>query len=105
MTYSFGSGCLTESQTPGAAVAAPAPGGPYFTWPVAARRTTCLLRSTTAPALTYYDAAGAAAPGLNGIRSVVVQLTAQDPDNSSISGVPARTRISLENLINADGSV
>lgn len=115
VTYSYASNCLTEYQTPGSAVASPPAGGPYYSWPVSARRSKCLLRSTTSPAFTFFDsgdlsaaamtpATGLSAGDLSLVRSVQITLTATDPNNANVAGVPAETRVSLENLINADGS-
>ena len=113
--YSYAANCLNQSITPGIAVVSPPAGGPYYTWPASSKVTTCLLRTTTPPAFTYYASgdltatALTASPGLSAanlaaVRSVTVYLTATDVNNGGTTGVPAQTRVSLENLIAADGS-
>jgi type II secretory pathway component PulJ len=110
VTYAWSSAanCLYESQTPGLAISSPASGGPYFTWPASARKSKCLLRTTSAPSFSYYASYTNASTNtptssLPQIRNVLVTLMATDPNNTAVSGVPTETLISLENLINADG--
>jgi prepilin-type N-terminal cleavage/methylation domain-containing protein len=108
--------CLNESRTLGTRIVNPANGGPYFLWPATATQTKCLLRTATAPTFKYYTSGSLAATaipladaGLNvanllTIRSVAINLVATDPKNSTITGIPSETRISLENLIVGSGS-
>ena len=99
VSYSYGSNCLNQSITPS--------GG--------TTTTVCLLRTSTAPAFSYYasgdESAAAltaspsmAAADLGTVRSVTLSLVATDPAETGTTGVPAVTRVSLENLIAQDGS-
>jgi Tfp pilus assembly protein PilW len=115
-SWSASTKCLTEKQTAGTAIAAPATGGPYYDWTTAPTQTKCLLRTTTAPTFTYFNsslitaaALSGASSGLNAadlvaVRSVELLLVATDPSNPQITGVPANTRVTLENVLVGDGS-
>ena len=108
-SWTAGSNCLTETQTPGAAISNPADGGPYFQWPATGSTAKCLLRTATAPVFTYYASADLTATALPGsnlsagnlalVRSVGLYLTATDPANPGVLGVPAENRVTLENLL------
>lgn len=109
VTYAYSSNCLYEYQTPGSAISSPPASGPFYSWPVSARKSKCLLQTTTAPSFTYYasytdPSTNTTTSDLTQIRNVLIQLTATDPNNSTVAGVPTETLISLENLINADGT-
>jgi prepilin-type N-terminal cleavage/methylation domain-containing protein len=115
MEYSYAANCLTEAVTPGLLIASPSVGGPYYSWPAASKKSKCLLRTTTSPTFSYYASgdltatalsagSGLSAADLDNVRSVGLHLVATDPANAAIVGVPADTRISLENLIAGDGS-
>lgn len=99
VTYGYSSGCLNQSITPKNGTTS----------------TVCLLRTSTAPVFGYFASGDATATALAAspamasadlvtVRSITLRLTATDPDNSGITGVPAVTRVSLENLIAQDGS-
>ena len=99
VSYSYGSNCLNQSITPS--------GG--------TTTTVCLLRTATAPVFTYYASGDASAAALGAspsmasadlatVRSVSLSLTATDVTDTGTTGVPAVTRVSLENLIALDGS-
>jgi prepilin-type N-terminal cleavage/methylation domain-containing protein len=109
-TYNSTTKCLTESMTPGVAIVAPVAGGPSFTWAATATRTKCLLRTATAPTFSYYSSGVLTATPMNAttgltaaerlsVRSVGIHLVATDPQNDTITGVQADTRITLENLL------
>ncbi len=108
-TWNVSPNCLSESLTAGVAIASPAAGGPYYTWPTATKKTKCLLRTTTAPTYTYFTTgsltetplsagSGLSTSDLKAVQSVGLNLVATDPNNSGVTGVPAETRITLENL-------
>jgi prepilin-type N-terminal cleavage/methylation domain-containing protein len=113
--FSPATNCVNESQTPATTIASPPVGGPYYQWPAANTTTRCLLRTSTAPVFTYYPAgtlsataldasAGLSSANLDAVRSVGLLLTATDPANPGIVGVPAENRVTLENLLVTDGS-
>lgn len=110
-------GCLTETQVPAAAnTAADAAARPLL-W-TGAGSTRCLVRTTSAPAFTYYDVGtaeaapgGSAAPplalgaaglppaGLPTVVSVGVAVTVTDPGAPDVRGVSARDRVTLANVL------
>jgi hypothetical protein len=109
--YSWASNCLSEAQTPGTTITSPADGGPYYQWLSANTTTRCLLRTATAPAFTYYatgtlDAVAMPAGSLGTgnlalVRSVGLYVTATDPANPGVTGVPAENRVTCENLLDS----
>jgi Tfp pilus assembly protein PilW len=116
--YSWDGACLNESQTTSQAVTSPPSTGPFYTWPAANRRTTCLVRTTTAPAFSYYDDPLITSGGTTvtpmpdtstaalrkAIRSVQVTLTVQDAANTAIAGTPLTSRVTLTNVLADPGS-
>jgi prepilin-type N-terminal cleavage/methylation domain-containing protein len=114
-SWSSATNCLDEAQTTSSAVTNPADGGPYYTWPTTNTTTRCLLRTTTKPVFTYYPSgllnavamtadSGLTAADLLLVRSVGLLITATDPGNPGVAGVPAETRVTLENLHATEGS-
>ncbi len=113
-TWSSSANCLTESQTPGTPKASPPSGGPFYDYSTGTT-SKCLLSTISPPSFIYYPsgnltatamtpATGLSTSNMALVRSVLVTLIATDPNNPTVAGIPAETRISLENLINADGS-
>jgi Tfp pilus assembly protein PilW len=111
--YSWNGTCLNESQTTAQAVASPPSAGPFYTWPAANKRTKCLVRTTTAPAFSYYDdplivsggtTVASTDPLRKSIRSVQVALTVQDAANPAVAGVPLTSRVTLTNVLADPGS-
>jgi prepilin-type N-terminal cleavage/methylation domain-containing protein len=112
--------CLRESLTPGVAVLDPVTAAvTSYTWPVAGRRSRCLVFGTFntdgAPLFVYYDSAVAATPLtvgagstdpvlLRAVHSVELSMTAHDVSNSSVRATPVRTRVSLVNRLNDDSN-
>lgn len=106
--------CLSEAQTPGASIVTPNVGGPYYQWLSTATVTRCLLRTTTAPVFTYYpsgdpDSVVALPTGslstanLALVRGIGLYITATDPANPGVPGIPAQNRVALENLLAPGG--
>lgn len=113
-SWSSATNCLSEAQTPGTSIVNPNVGGPYYQWLASATVTRCLLRTTTAPVFTYYptgdpDSVAALPAGtlstanLALVRGVGLYVTATDPANPGIPGIPAQNRVALENLLAPGG--
>ena len=97
--------CLREAQTPARTLSTPEADGSLYAWDTG-RVNKCLLRTTTAPAFSYYTSGTATAAMTSTstqaerltIQSVGLTLTVTDPANPTVSGVPASTRLTLSNL-------
>lgn len=104
--YTYDGTCLKVTQTPSLDKTA--------TPDTANARTTCLLRTTTAPSFTYYPSgaisvngittpaldasAGLSAANLAAVRSVEITLSGQSADAADITGTPLRSRVTLTNV-------
>lgn len=103
--YSWDGTCLREAQTPARTLAVPEADGSIYAWDTG-RVNKCLLRTSTAPAFSYY-ADGSTTTALTStstqaerqtIHSVAVALTVADAANPTVGGVRAGTRLTLTNL-------
>lgn len=105
--------CLNQSRVAGVAVANPPPSGPFYTWtttPVVR----CVMKTTAPPQFRYFNTPaitvgatvvpdlGAPPSGLTAtqraqVRSVEVQLTANDPATPGIAPARVLDRVTLNN--------
>ena len=110
-------GCLTETQVLASASTAADAAARPLVWS-GTGSTRCLVRTTSAPAFTYFDVGtleaapgGGAAPplalgaaglppaGLPTVVSVGVAVTVTDPGAPDVRGVSARDRVTLANVL------
>ncbi len=108
VSYSFDGTCVNQTLTPATADASG-----NLTWNSGAA-TTCLARTTTAPAFSYYLSAATSSTmsvgaglSLNDrklVRSIGVNLSVQDAANPSVKAVPLTDRVTLTNLVADDNN-
>lgn len=113
--------CITRRITPGVVVASPGTSGPFWTW-TPAGTATCVARTTTAPAYSFYATAvlstngvdtapialtnGALAAGdLRSVQSVEVRVTVTDPRYPAVPGAPLLSRVTLANVLTDSGGL
>lgn len=113
--------CVTQRITAGAVVVNPPSGGPYYTW-TPSGTPTCVVRTTTAPAYTYYataavsvngtdtapvalSAGALAASDLRTVQSIEVRLTIVDAAHPAVPGAPVLSRVTLANVLTDTGGL
>jgi prepilin-type N-terminal cleavage/methylation domain-containing protein len=109
-TWNPADGCLNRSLTPARSLAAVSATGSIYAWDTGTV-TSCLLRTSAPPAFRYFDGATTTAAlstpvadaTLPVVISVEVTITGRVPANTRVAGVPATVRVTLENVIAAQG--
>ncbi len=113
--------CVTRRVTAGVVVASPPVGGPYYTW-TPSGASTCVVRTTTAPAYAYYATAVLSTGGVDtvplslaagsltagerrSVQSVEARLTVVDPRNPGVPGAPVVSRVTLTNVLTDAGGL
>jgi hypothetical protein len=114
VAFSYDGTCVRVTKTPGTVVASPGPSGPYYTW--TGGTTTCVLRTTSAPAFSYYPTGAITVSGVDvpplaipggglvladrqQVLSVEVTLSAVDASSSTVPASTAMGRVTLANLV------
>lgn len=112
-------GCVTRRITPGVPVPNPSSGGPYWTW-TPGGAAVCLVRTTTAPAYSYYAVPVVSSGGVDTapvaltagalgtsdlatVQSVQVALTVVAPNHPEVPGASLLSRVTLTNVLTDTG--